>query len=131
MQLRVKHYSPIPSQLQLTEQLKPFLEGGGSPRHQALPSIRELARFLGINRNVVARGVESLKRAGYVEARRGNGVSVVQDSPAAPPPPPARRRPTLVAARSPWTPMRGTRGRRGRRLMTSPVVASRGPPAQW
>src|SRR2546427_6671465 len=76
MRLRVDAHSPIPIRRQLTEQLKHVIEGGGVPRDQALPSIRELAGFLGINPNTVARAIEDLKRSGYVEARRGKGVFV-------------------------------------------------------
>ena len=91
MQLHVDPRSPIPIRLQLTEQLKHFIEGGGFPRDQALPSIREVAGFLGINPNTVARAIEDLKRGGYVEARRGKGVFVA-------PRPPARPSPDLRAA---------------------------------
>src|SRR5688500_17439902 len=74
VRLRVDAHSPIPIRWQLSEQLKHVIEGGGVPRDQALPSIRELAGFLGINPNTVARAIEDLKRRGYVEARRGKGV---------------------------------------------------------
>jgi GntR family transcriptional regulator len=86
MQLHVDAHSPIPIRRQLAEQLKHFIEGGGFPLDQALPSIRELAGFLGINPNTVARVVEDLKRDGYVEARRGKGVFVASDPPAHPAP---------------------------------------------
>jgi GntR family transcriptional regulator len=86
MHLRVDEHSPIPIRRQLTEQLKHVIEGGGVPRDQALPSIRELAGFLGINPNTVARVIEDLKRSGYVEARRGSGVFVAPKLPARPSP---------------------------------------------
>jgi DNA-binding transcriptional regulator YhcF (GntR family) len=76
MRLHLDAQSPIPIRWQLTEQLKHVIEGGGVPRDQALPSIRELAGFLGINPNTVARSIEDLKRSGHVEARRGKGVFV-------------------------------------------------------
>ena len=84
--LRVDVHSPIPIRRQLTEQLKHVIDTGGVPRDQALPSIRELAGFLGINPNTVARVVEDLKRSGYVEARRGSGVFVASAPPARPAP---------------------------------------------
>ncbi len=84
MHLHVDEHSPIPIRRQLTEQLKHVIEGGGVPRDQALPSIRELAGFLGINPNTVARVIEDLKRSGYVKARRGSGVFVAPDLPARP-----------------------------------------------
>src|SRR5881296_187837 len=65
MRLQVDAKSPIPIRRQLTEQLKHVIEGGTAPRNQALPSIRELAGFLGINPNTVARVIEDLKRSGY------------------------------------------------------------------
>jgi DNA-binding transcriptional regulator YhcF (GntR family) len=84
--LQVDAHSPIPIRRQLTEQLKHLIERGGVPRDQALPSIRELAGFLGINTNTVARVVEDLKQSGYVEARRGKGVFVAAAPPARPSP---------------------------------------------
>src|SRR5256885_2506544 len=87
MSLKVDGHSPIPIRLQLMEQLRHAIEGGGVPRDQALPSIRELAGFLGVNPNTVARVIDDLKRSGYVEARRGQGV-VGAPGPPRPPSPP-------------------------------------------
>jgi DNA-binding transcriptional regulator YhcF (GntR family) len=86
MNLQVDARSAIPIRRQLTEQLKHAIEGGGFPPDQPLPSIRELAGFLGINPNTVARVVEDLQRSGYVEARRGKGVFVAPALPARPSP---------------------------------------------
>jgi GntR family transcriptional regulator len=86
MRLQIDEHSPIPIRRQLTAQLQHVIEGGGVPRDQALPSIRELAGFLSINPNTVARVIEDLKRAGYVEARRGKGVFVAPAAPARPSP---------------------------------------------
>src|SRR2546429_7320126 len=88
MNLKVDGHSPIPIRRQLMEQLRHVIEGGGVPRDQALPSIRELAGFLGVNPNTVARVIDDLKQGGYVEARRGKGVFVAAAPPARPPPPP-------------------------------------------
>src|SRR5437667_5378037 len=81
MKLTIDGHSPIPIRRQLTEQLKHAIESGGVARDQALPSIRELAGFLGINANTVARVVEDLKQSGYVEARRGKGEFVAPAPP--------------------------------------------------
>src|SRR6059036_3814055 len=86
MNLTIDGHSPIPIRRQLTEQLKHAIESGGVGRDQALPSIRELAGFLGINANTVARVVEDLKQSGYVEARRGKGVFVASAPPVRPSP---------------------------------------------
>ena len=86
MNLKIDGHSPIPIRRQLTEQLKHVIESGGVARDQALPSIRELAGFLGINTNTVARVIEDLKQSGYVEARRGKGVFVAPAPPVRPSP---------------------------------------------
>ena len=86
LSLHVDAHSPIPIRRQLTEQLKHVIESGGLPEKQTLPSIRELAGFLGINPNTVARVIEDLKRSGYVEARRGSGVFVTSAPPVRPSP---------------------------------------------
>jgi GntR family transcriptional regulator len=86
LSLQIDARSPIPIRRQLTEQLKHLIEGGGVPREEALPSIRELAGFLGINPNTVARVIEDLKGSGHVEARRGRGVFVAPVPPARPAP---------------------------------------------
>src|SRR5438309_1160430 len=86
MRLTIDGHSPIPIRRQLTEQLKHAIESGGVARDQALPSMRELAGFLGSNANTVARVVEDLKQSGYVEARRGKGVFVAPAPPVRPAP---------------------------------------------
>jgi len=65
MNLQVDAHSPIPIRRQLTEPLTHRIEGDGLPRGQVLPSTRELAGFLGINPNTVARAIEDLKGSGY------------------------------------------------------------------
>lgn len=79
--LGVDARSPIPIRWQVSEQLRHVIEGGGVPRDEPLPSIRELAGFLGINPSTVARAIEDLKRSGCVEARRGKGVFVASTLP--------------------------------------------------
>src|SRR6058998_1234882 len=86
MNLRINGHSPIPIRRQLTEQLRHAIEGGGVPPDQALPSIRELAGFLDVNPNTVARVIDDLKRSGYVQGRRGRGVFVAPAPPARPSP---------------------------------------------
>jgi DNA-binding transcriptional regulator YhcF (GntR family) len=86
MNLKIDGHSPIPIRRQLTEQLRHLIEAGGVSRDQALPSIRELAGFLGVNPNTVARVIDDLKRSGYVEARRGKGVFVASAPPTRPSP---------------------------------------------
>ena len=86
LDLQVDGRRPIPIRRQLTEQLKHLIAGGGIPPEQPLPSIRELAGFLGINPNTVARVIEDLKRSEYVEVRPGKGVFVASAPPSRPSP---------------------------------------------
>jgi len=65
MRLQVDAHSPVPFRQQLPEPLEHVIEGGGAPRDQARPSMRELVGFLGSNSNTAARAIEDLKRSGY------------------------------------------------------------------
>jgi len=64
MQLYVDAHSPIPIRRQLAEQLKHFIESGGFPREQALPSIREMAGF-----HILSRRTEKGLYVGYSRPR--------------------------------------------------------------
>jgi DNA-binding transcriptional regulator YhcF (GntR family) len=127
MQLYVDAHSPIPIRRQLAEQLKHFIESGGFPREQALPSIRELAGFLGINPNTVARVIEDLKRDGYVQVRRGKGVFVAPDPPSRQAEPAGKRGDAAApeAGGMMWANRRGGRGRRASRRRVG--AGKRGP----
>src|SRR4029077_20128366 len=49
-----------------------------------LPTVRQLAGFLRINRNTVARALADLHQDGYLESRQGRGTFVVQHPPGHP-----------------------------------------------
>ena len=74
VRLRVDAHSPVPIRWQLAEQLKHVIEGGGVPR-DALPSIRELAGFLGINPNMVAGTLVAAVGASGPDRRPAHGLS--------------------------------------------------------
>lgn len=65
MRLRVDAHGPIPVRQQLSEPFEHAIQGGGIPRDQARPSIRELVGCLSSNPNPAARAIEDLKRSGY------------------------------------------------------------------
>jgi GntR family transcriptional regulator len=48
-----------------------------------IPSVRELAQQLLVHPNTVARAFQELERAGVVTPRRGRGMEVTEDAPAA------------------------------------------------
>lgn len=66
----------VPIHVQLEEQLKRLIVNGYLEEGSELPSNRELAGYLRINRNTVARVMSRLEREGYAESRRGLGRRV-------------------------------------------------------
>jgi DNA-binding transcriptional regulator YhcF (GntR family) len=66
----------LPVSLQLKEQLRQLIDRGSLPPGSKLPSVRELAGFLRINRNTVLRALAELEREGYVNREQGRGVFV-------------------------------------------------------
>lgn len=73
--------SGIPIYLQLKEEVKKaFLKGFFSPGEK-LPSVREIALFLKVNPNTVARAYQELEREGYVISRAGKGTFLKKEKP--------------------------------------------------
>ncbi len=67
---------------QIAEQIRAQVEVGGLAAGARLPTIRALARRLGVNRDTVALAYESLAAQGVVEARVGRGTFVRSAAPA-------------------------------------------------
>jgi DNA-binding transcriptional regulator YhcF (GntR family) len=63
----------VPIHVQLEEQLKRLITTGYFEEGSKLPSNRELAGYLRVNRNTVARVMARLEDEGYAESRRGLG----------------------------------------------------------
>lgn len=78
MDLRVNSRSHVPVHVQLQEQLKHLILTGDLAVGSRLPSIRQLAGYLRINRNTVARVVAELEREGFLETRRGSGTYILE-----------------------------------------------------
>jgi GntR family transcriptional regulator len=72
----------VPLHDQLLAQLEIKILGGAISPGQRLPSVRALARRLGLHANTVSGAYRELEKAGHVELRRGAGVFVRQGSPA-------------------------------------------------
>jgi DNA-binding transcriptional regulator YhcF (GntR family) len=66
----------VPLRDQLLAQLELKILGGGIAPGQRLPSVRVLARRMGLHPNTVSAAYRDLERAGHVELRRGAGVYV-------------------------------------------------------
>ncbi|MFD2370824.1 GntR family transcriptional regulator [Brevibacillus sp. GCM10020057] len=63
-----------PIHVQLKEQIKSLISGGLYRHCEKLPSVRELAGFLRMNRMTVQKAYAELEQDGYVECRSGRGV---------------------------------------------------------
>jgi GntR family transcriptional regulator len=77
----VLHYqidpgNSAPAYRQLMEQVQYYVASGAAPAGEKLPSIRELARYLGVNPSTVVKAYGELEHAGVIERRQGSGVFV-------------------------------------------------------
>lgn len=66
----------VPLATQIRDQVVASISVGDLEVGDRLPTIRQLASFLGINRNTVAQAYRELEREGYVLTRSGAGTSV-------------------------------------------------------
>jgi DNA-binding transcriptional regulator YhcF (GntR family) len=73
----------VPLHDQLLAQLELKILSGALAPGQRLPSVRVLARRLGLHANTVSLAYRDLEQAGHVELRRGAGVYVRSGAPAA------------------------------------------------
>jgi GntR family transcriptional regulator len=69
-----------PPSEQIADQLRLQIAGGHLPAGAALPSIRQLARDLGLAPNTVVRAYAELERQGWVVASARRGVAVANVS---------------------------------------------------
>jgi len=79
----LKRKGGVPLHDQLLAQLELRILSGVLAPGQRLPSVRALARRLGLHANTVSSAYRDLETAGHVELRRGAGVYVRAGSPAA------------------------------------------------
>lgn len=79
--LRVDRRSPVPLHVQLTMQIRHLIAMGALKPGVQLPTVRQLAGFLRINRNTAARALADLHRDGYLESQQGRGTFVVDRPP--------------------------------------------------
>ena len=75
--LRVNRQSSVPVHVQLQTQIRHLISTGSLKSGMQLPTVRQLAGFLRINRNTVARALADLQQDGYLESRQGRGTFVV------------------------------------------------------
>ena len=76
MRIELNFKSGKPTYLQITEQVKYAAASGHLSAGDQLPSIRDLAEQLRINRNTVSKAYAELEHEGVVETQHGRGVFV-------------------------------------------------------
>jgi GntR family transcriptional regulator len=74
VRLAVRPANGLPLYRQLMEQIQRLAASGGLRAGDALPSVRELSRDLGINPATIAKAYQELERSGLVVSRRGLGT---------------------------------------------------------
>ena len=79
--LQVNRQSSVPVHVQLTTQIRHLIEAGQLKPGMQLPTVRQLAGFLRINRNTAARALSDLLKDGYLESQQGRGTFVVDRPP--------------------------------------------------
>ncbi|MFI9810988.1 GntR family transcriptional regulator [Saccharothrix variisporea] len=107
---------------QVRDQVLHLVRTGGLPVGTPLPSIRQLARDLGLSAGTVARVYRELETSGVLHTARRNGTVVAAVPPPEPPnaPPTAAPTPTPVAAAPADTPAATSASAGGR----TPAAAS-------
>ncbi len=78
MRLQIETNSHLPVYAQLKEQIKFLILNGELAPGTPLPTTRQLAGFLGINRNTVHRAYQELQQEGLIRCQRGRDCEVVE-----------------------------------------------------
>jgi GntR family transcriptional regulator len=75
--------SPVPIYEQIVDQVTFAVASGALEAGTLIPSVRDLAQQVLVHPNTVARAFQELERRGVVTARRGRGMEVTPEAPAA------------------------------------------------
>jgi len=82
--LRIDLRSPTPVFRQISDSLRALLVSGGFKPGDRLPTVRQLAIDLAVHHNTVAQAYRLLAEEGWLELRRGHGVTVIDRRPQQP-----------------------------------------------
>jgi GntR family transcriptional regulator len=80
MRFHVRPASGMPLYRQLMQQVQRLAAAGELREGDALPSVRELSRDLGVNPSTVVKAYAELERTGLVETRHGLGTFVSRNA---------------------------------------------------
>ena len=76
MQVFINHKSGVPAWRQIVNQVKNLVAAGALEAGDRLPSVRTLARDLGVNPITTARAYRELEEEGVAETRQGAGTFI-------------------------------------------------------
>ena len=74
--IAIDHDSPVPAYQQIADELRGLIARGELASGEALPSVRQLGRQVGVNLNTVAKAFRVLAEEGLVELRQGAAARV-------------------------------------------------------
>lgn len=80
MFVRIERGSAVPVSRQIADQIRAQCLSGRLTAGAQVPSVRQLARELGVNQNTVLRVYERLTAEQYLEMRHGEGTFVSRES---------------------------------------------------
>jgi GntR family transcriptional regulator len=81
MELRIDPASPVPIYAQVVEQIKALVATRALRAGDGVPSVRELAATLRINRNTASKAYQQLESEGVLETRHGQGTFIGTEGP--------------------------------------------------
>ena len=81
MNISIDMRSDIPIYLQIVEQVRQQVAGGGLKPGDQLPTVRALASELRINFNTVSRAYRLLDEAGIISTQQGRGTYILEMPP--------------------------------------------------
>jgi GntR family transcriptional regulator len=73
MDIRIDSKSPVPAYLQVAQNIKLQILSAKIIPGDLMPTIRDLAKYLRLNPNTVARAYDNLEQEGFLESRQGSG----------------------------------------------------------
>ena len=77
MKIVITNHSELPIYAQIAAQLREQILGGELPEGTTLPSIRKLARELGVSVITTTRAYGDLEQAGFIASIQGKGTAVL------------------------------------------------------
>jgi GntR family transcriptional regulator len=76
VELRIDAASAVPIYVQVMEQIRALVASRAMRAGDRLPSVRELASSLRVNRNTAAKAYQMLESDGVIETRQGSGCFI-------------------------------------------------------